>query len=138
MEWSSISFDPPPRILRQFAGARLVFGGAVACWARIGARYLCGGAFFGSLAVILGPLGLVFPPAIRPVYVAAMVAAFPIGWVVSRVALALIFYGIFTPVAVLFRLIGRDALTRTRPASHQSYWQPKPEPTDMKQYFRQF
>jgi hypothetical protein len=138
MDWSSIPFDPPSRILRQFAGACLVFGGAVACWQGFVRGNLLLATLLGALAVIIGPLGLVFPRAIRPLYVAAMVAAFPIGWVVSRVALALIFYGIFTPVALLFRLIGRDALCRTRRTTQQSYWQPKPAPADVKQYFRQF
>jgi hypothetical protein len=138
MEWSSVSFDPPPRILRQFAGACLVVGGAFACWQGLLRGNVLLAMVFGALAAILGPLGLVFPRAIRPIYVAATVAAFPIGWLVSRVALALIFYGIFTPVAILFRLIGRDALDRARVTSQQSYWQPKPAPADMKQYFRQF
>ena len=44
-----------------------------------------------------------------------MIAAFPIGWTVSRLMLAAMFYVIFTPVGLVFRLIGRDALRLRRP-----------------------
>ena len=39
-----------------------------------------------------------------------MVLAFPIGWTVSQVILAVMFYGLFTPIGLVFRLIGRDPL----------------------------
>ena len=39
-----------------------------------------------------------------------MVLAFPIGWTVSQVMLALMFFGLFTPIGLVFRLIGRDPL----------------------------
>ena len=45
-------------------------------------------------------------------------------------------YGIFTPMALVFRLIGRDALARRR-VNAQTYWAPKAAPTDVKSYFRQ-
>ena len=52
----------------------------------------------------------------RLIYVGWMVLAFPIGWTVSQVMLALMFFGLFTPIGLVFRLIGRDPLQRTRPA----------------------
>ena len=39
-----------------------------------------------------------------------MVLAFPIGWTVSLVLLGLVYYGLFTPIGLVFRLVGRDAL----------------------------
>ena len=45
-----------------------------------------------------------------------MVLAFPIGWTVSQVILLLMFYGLFTPIGLVFRLIGRDPLQRARRA----------------------
>ena len=44
-----------------------------------------------------------------------MVLAFPIGWTVSQVMLAMMFFGLFTPIGLVFRLIGRDPLHRARP-----------------------
>jgi Saxitoxin biosynthesis operon protein SxtJ len=138
MLWSDIPRDPPPRILRQFAGVWLVFFTGLACWQGLVRGNLTLAALFAVLAVGLGPLGLAIPRAIRPIYVGAMLVTAPIGWVVSQVILALVFYGVFTPVALVFRLIGRDALSRAPRPDQESYWQPKPAPADMKRYFRQF
>jgi len=66
-----------------------------------------------------------------------MVAAFPIGWVVSRLILSTLFFGIFTPVAFVFRLVGRDALQRYRRPQQDSCWIPKATATDPRSYFRQ-
>ncbi len=90
------------------------------------------------LALTFGPLGLFWPGALRPIFVGWMVLAFPIGWTVSLLVLALIFYGLFTPMALVFRLMGRDALDRLREPDRPSYWQPKPAPADLRRYFRQF
>jgi hypothetical protein len=138
MLWSDIPRDPPPRILRQFAGICLVFFTGLACWQGLVRGNFTLAALFAVLAVGLGPLGLAIPRAIRPIYVGAMLVTAPIGWVVSQVILALVFYAIFTPVALIFRLIGRDALSRAPQQAQESYWQPKPAPADMKRYFRQF
>ena len=67
-----------------------------------------------------------------------MVAVFPIGWTMSKVIMAVIFYGVFTPVAVLFRLMGRDALHLRRQPNADTYWLPKPQAAGVGQYFRQF
>jgi hypothetical protein len=66
-----------------------------------------------------------------------MVAVFPIGWTVSQLLLIIIFFVIFTAVAVVFRLIGRDALHRTFDRSAESYWIRRPMAPGVEQYFRQ-
>jgi hypothetical protein len=66
-----------------------------------------------------------------------MIAAFPIGWTVSRVMLAVLFYGVFTPVAIVFRVIGRDLLGLRHRGSVETYWTVKPGVTDPRDYFRQ-
>ena len=49
-----------------------------------------------------------------------MIVAFPIGWAVSHIMLAALFYGLFTPVALVFRTIGRThcACDATVPPRH--------------------
>jgi hypothetical protein len=91
-----------------------------------------------SIAVTIGPLGLVRPDWMRWVYVGWMVLAFPIGWTVSQVMLTVMFFGLFTPIGLIFRLIGRDPLHRARSAERNSYWSPKPAPADLRRYFKQF
>ena len=65
-----------------------------------------------GLAAICPLLSLIAPAANRPIYVTLMVLAFPIGFVVSNIVLRLIYYGLFTPIALWFRLRGRDSMDR--------------------------
>jgi len=90
------------------------------------------------LALTIGPLGLTRPEWMRWIYVGWMVLAFPIGWMVSQVMLAVMFYGLFVPIGLIFRLLGRDPLHRARRAELKSYWAPKPAPADLRRYFKQF
>jgi hypothetical protein len=53
------------------------------------------------------------------------------------VILASLFYGLFTPIAWLFRLMGRDVLRRRR-ADAATYWKPKPQAPNVRSYLRQF
>ena len=138
MRWSDIPFHPARATLRQFAGLWLVFFGGLALWqglvrGQTGLATLC-----AVLALTIGPLGLIRPGWIRPIYVGWMILAFPIGWTVSQVMLALMFYGLFMPIGLLFRLLGRDPLHRARRPGVESYWTPKPAPAGPKSYFRQF
>jgi Saxitoxin biosynthesis operon protein SxtJ len=138
MRWSDISFDPSRKTLWQFAWLWLAFFGGMALWQALAKERTTLGLILAALAVIVGSLGLTRPEAVRFVYVGWMILAFPIGWTVSQVMLAVIFYGLFTPFGLVFRLIGRDSLQRTRRSNRESYWEPKPIPTDLKRYFKQF
>jgi Saxitoxin biosynthesis operon protein SxtJ len=50
-----------------------------------------------------------------------MVLVFPIGWTISHAILGVVFYLIFSPAALLFRIIGRDALALTPRPNVASY-----------------
>jgi polyferredoxin len=138
MTFSDINFAPARTVLRQFAAAWLVVFTGLACWHGLYHQHVVAGAVFAILAATVGPLGLWRPTAVRWVFVAAMLLTFPIGWLVSRVLLGTIYYGIFTPVALIFRLLGRDAL-RLRPRHDlPTYWLPKPQAANAASYFQQF
>jgi hypothetical protein len=137
MRWSDISFNPPRTTLRQFAWLCLGCFGGMAVWQALVKEHTAVGLALAALAVILGTLGLTRPEWLRFIYVGWMVLAFPIGWTVSQVMLLLIFSGLFTPFGLVFHLIGRDPLQRTRQRNQESYWQTKPIPTDLKRYFKQ-
>jgi len=85
----------------------------------------------------VGVAGLVWPSLVRVIYTTWMMAAFPIGWLVSRVVLAIVFYLLFTPFAFVFRLMGRDALRLRKPRA-QSYWLPYDDARKPDEYFRQY
>ncbi len=137
MQWSDIQFRPSARTLRQFAGLWLAFFGGLAAWQYF-LRHQQGPAEMIALfAMAVGLPGLAWPGLIRPIYVGWMVLAFPIGWTVSQLLLALLYYGLFTPIGLFFRLIGRDPLHLHPPAT-ATYWSPKATPADPRRYFKQF
>ena len=137
MQWSEVLKPPSPKMLRQFAGLFLVVFLAMAAmrWWRGHADVWA--AVLASVAVVVGLVGMAVPAAIRPIYTGWMVAAFPIGWTISRLALGTIFFVILTPLAAVFRLIGRDEL-KLRRVERASYWVPKNQPGGAAEYFRQF
>jgi hypothetical protein len=138
MRWSDIQFDPPRKTLRQFAGLWLVSFGGMALWQGLVRERAGLASVLAVLALTIGPLGLARPDWMRRIYVGWMILAFPIGWTVSQVMLAVIFFGLFTPIGFLFRLLGRDPLHRIRRPELESYWAPKLTPTDLRRYFKQF
>jgi hypothetical protein len=138
MQWSDIQFDPPRKILRQFAALWIAFFGGFALWQAFVRSNTTVAVLFAALALTVGPIGLIRPEWLRPVYVAWMVLAFPIGWTVSQVIVGVMFYAVFTPIALVFRLIGRDPLSLRRDPNLQTFWTPKPAPSSVRRYFQQF
>lgn len=140
MRWSEIPFHPSRKMLRQFAWLWLAFFGGMAAYQGLYRGNLVAGAVLGALAVTVGPVGLARPEWLRPIFVAWMVLAFPIGWTLSQVMLGAMFYGLFTPVGFFFRLIGRDALSlrKSQSVTEASYWSPKPMPVEVRRYLKQF
>lgn len=122
-------------MLRQFSGIWIVFFGAIAARQEYHHHHTVA-IVLAALAFTLGPLGLVWPRVMKPIFVGWMRLTHPIGWVVSRLVLGLIFYGLFTPFAWVFRLMGRDALRLKPQPQASTYWLVKPR-ADLSQYFRQ-
>jgi hypothetical protein len=137
MTWSDVPLKPSTRALRQFAGAWLVFFLAFGAHQFLVRKHPAAGLVLMGLAVAIGLLGLIKPPAVRWLFVGWMILAFPIGWTISLLMLLLMFYCVLTPVALVFRLRGRDLLHR-KPAEAASFWLPKQMPQDVRSYFRQY
>ena len=128
-----IDWNPPPRKVREFGALMVPFAALLALllWRRgrtdEALRLLGGGAALGALTAALpASLGLW-------VYKAWTAVAFVIGTAVSNVILALIYYGMVTPMGLGLRLRGRDALRLRRPEGG-TYWVPVRIPSD-KSYF---
>jgi hypothetical protein len=138
MQWSDISFTPSQRTLRNFSGLWTVFFGGMAAWQYFQRGRPMVALALGAVALTVGLVGLVKPAALRWLYVGWMVLAFPIGWTVSRVLLAVAFYGVFTPLGYLLRLVGRDPLAVRFAPEQPTYWEPKPQAAGPGSYLRQF
>jgi hypothetical protein len=133
-----IDWNPSPRQLRQFAWACPVGFTLIGVMLRnVGAREWWWWPATGlALGLVLLAVGLLKPLALRPVYAAALAIALPIGWVVSNLFVAIFFFLLITPLALIFRLIGRDALgLRARRAATQ--WHARPSSDDPGSYYRQ-
>ena len=119
-------------------GCVLIFFGGMALWQALVRGHTGLALIFAFLALTIGPLGLARPDGLRWIYVGWMVLAFPIGWTVSQVLLALMFYGLFTPIGLIFKLLGARPASPHRRPELKSYWAPKPVPVDLRSYFKQF
>lgn len=129
-------FYPTHKQLRQFAVAAL-FG-----FALIGYMFFYHGAITtgfkvcAGLGMVIFALGMIAPESIRIVYALLILITLPIGWLISNILLRVIFYLVFTPIGMVFKLTGRDPLRLQKPSAG-SYWLEHPERTDPKSYFRQ-
>ena len=88
----------------------------------------------GVVFALVGSLGLLLPPAVRPVYRGAMVVTRPIGFVVAQILLAVLYFVVLTPIALVLRIFGHDPLQR-RPPGH---WRPATQDVDLRRAFRQY
>ncbi len=138
MQWNDIQFDPPRKTLREFAALFLVVFGALGIWEILGKHRPERGWPILAASIVVGSLGLARPRWVRWIYVGWMVLAFPIGWTVSQTILVLVYFGLFTPIGLYFRLVGRDPLERAIDRTRESYWTPKPQPVNPASYFKQF
>jgi len=90
------------------------------------------------LAILIGVAGCFRPSIIRPIYVTWVIAVIPIAWTVSRLVLAALFYGLFIPIGLLLRLLGRDALSLKIQPERKSNWVPRSITKDARQYLQQY
>ena len=89
-------------------------------------------ALVGTVACFVAPV------IVKMIYLGWMYAAFPIGWTVTHLVLAFVFYGVVTPIGLVMKLFGYDPMRRTIDKAAETYWiehDPAGEPA---RYFRQF
>lgn len=90
-----------------------------------------------GIGLVIAIAGTVRPQSIKYLFIGLSLAALPIGMVVSELIMLLIYFVVFLPVAIVFKLIGRDALERKIDRNAKTYWQPKVLSGRPDSYFRQ-
>ena len=138
MSLIAVNTQPSLKQLKNFGLFWLVFFGALTAWRVFGAGSETSVIALGSIAVVVPVIGLFRPPFIRLVFVGLSYATFPIGVVVSQVLLALVFYGLLTPIRLIARIFGYDPLHRRLDPKVKTYWSPRKPVADTNSYFRQF
>lgn len=138
MAFQPINWRPDRKTLAEFSEFGMFFLGMVAAPLAYFRGHASTAAVFWVAAVAGRLLGIWRPMLLRPVFVGLTVATWPIGWVVSNVTLALLYFGVVMPIGLVFRAMGRDPMTRTFDRKAASYWEPHDPNWGMKRYLRQF
>jgi hypothetical protein len=138
MRWSNAIDTPTDRKLREFAFTGAIILAGCAVWRALAPSGIVLPAGLAALALAVSLVGVARPRWLASLYRLAMITAFPLAWLISHLLLAVIYYCLFTPLGLVFRLAGRDALDRAWPASRTSYWREKPRAEDPQRYLRQF
>lgn len=138
MTIGDLNLKPTERMLREF-GIIALFGFGII------------GAFLGwkwevwklsyvlwAIGAVSAVLALVQPKFLLPLFVVLMAVAFPIGFVISNVLLVILYFGLFTPFSLVFRLIGRDTMKRRFEPDAKSYWIDRTDEKPVAQRFKQF
>ena len=86
----------------------------------------------------IGILSYILPMIVLPFYFLWYILSASIGIVISNVLLTLFYYLIFSPFALIGRLVtGRDPLMIRKP-DKKSYWIKAVAKDDLKRYFKQY
>ena len=134
MKLIAINWHPNDRQLRQFGIICLV------ALPLVGWIWGAGSSTLGVLAgigLLLAVAGIVKPRILAPLFLGLTLVATPIGMVLGELAMLLIYFTIFLPIGLAFRLLKRDALRLKIDRDTASYWQAKKQPKNMASYYRQ-
>ena len=136
MQLIRINTRPSRNQLIFFGAAWLIFFGLWGCFASAKGSFIFARVFW-SLAGAVPLAGLVVPGLLRLVFVGLSYVTYPIGFVVSHIVLALIYYLVFTPLGLIMRLFRYDPLSRRFDAQAPSYWKERTGTKSIASYFRQ-
>lgn len=64
---------------------------------------------------------LVLPMALKPVYALWMRFGLMMNWINTRLILGILFYGMFLPIGLVFKLFGKDPMRRKLDVTKDSY-----------------
>jgi hypothetical protein len=130
-----LSWHPSPKTLRQF-GLTMLSGFAI-----LGLLTLARNHAFTPAVAILWATGAMLavlswiPHIARIVYLAVNLPTSAFGYLVSRVALTLVFFFVFVPIGQILKWMGKDLLPLK---GGSSTWVPVEDKADASSYSHQF
>jgi hypothetical protein len=137
MRLENLDWAPSKTKLRQFGILLVIFGTlfAVVSIPKESNGYLW---IIGPIALgLAGLVGIFVPTFLRWPFVFWTLAVFPIGWTISQTILLAIFFFVFLPIGLVFRVLRRDALN-LKLSNQPSFWNMAPAKIDSSRYFRQY
>jgi len=75
-----------------------------------------------AIALLMGGMGALKPNGLVGLYRRWVRVGEMIGGVVSKVILFILFFGMFVPIGLVFKLLRKDPLKRTLSKEAKSYW----------------
>ena len=129
MNWNSTE----TKEVRKFGFVALVFFGCL-CGLGIWKQKVLPTYLFGLLST-LGLGFVLFPGPLRPVHTAWLKIAHTLGRIITSLILALGYYLIITPAALIKRVFGGRPLPLKPDKSASSYWVSRTEPAQPKERF---
>jgi uncharacterized membrane protein YgdD (TMEM256/DUF423 family) len=139
MSLIEINWQPSRKDLRKFGIVALAATGLAALLLHLlkGLSIQWSAVIF-TVGLAIFVVSLLSARVTRIIYLSLIIATLPIGYIVSFTVLAAFYFLLLTPLALIFRLIGRDPLHRRFDSSAKSYWGPHQLPDSLDRYFRQF
>lgn len=94
-----------------------------------------GSLLWGLIAGVFFSAAWLLPRLLKVIYIPWMIMTNGLGFIVTHILLVVLFYVVLTPLGIIMRLTGRDAMNRKW--SVDSYWieHDKADPSDMERMF---
>ncbi|MFH1370493.1 MAG: hypothetical protein ABII09_04325 [Planctomycetota bacterium] len=139
MSLVEINWNPEKGQLRLFGLAAIIVLGVVAVILRfvLGVSGIAA-VFVAGAGLFIFIVSLISFKAARIIYLGLTFAGLPVGIVISFLLMAAFYFFILTPVGLVFKLIGRDALARKFRTDAPTYWTSHTQSSDPARYFHQF
>jgi len=131
-----INADPSRRQLGVFAFAWLAILAVAGAESWHRGRHLAADVAW-ALAPVAPLAGIVSLRALRRIYLWTCYAAYPVGFAVSHLVLAAVYYLAITPVGLTMRLLRHDPLARTFDRRARTYWIARGRSRPIEDYFKQ-
>ena len=119
------------KVLRSFGILLSIFLsilGGVSLW-KGGTTYF----YFFPSAIVALSISIIFPKALKFIYIPWMTVATVIGWVVTRVILTIFYYLVMTPFGLIAKILGKDLLDEKIESGRKSYWVQRDKKTILKE-----
>ena len=130
MRMNSNSADKELRTFAFTLSCSLGFLGGFVLWQKGETGFL-----LWIIGMVILSLGLLKPRLLRPIHQGWMGMSFAMGFFMTHLILALMYYLVFTPVALVMRASGKDPLRLKHDRNVKSYWIKRPHREFTKQSY---
>jgi len=139
MSLIDINFNPDKKKLRLFGIAALVAATVISLFLyQFKGLNLKWVVPVFTAGFVIFTLSLISVRLTRMIYIVLTAITMPVGIVVSFIVLTIFYFLLLVPLALVFRIAGRDPLCRKFEPGAKSYWQRRQRTEDSEHYFHQF